>query len=68
MERSPALREVLARSEAHHSAAGALNRAIREAHDQGHSLREIAAEALISHEQVRRILAGPQPSPTDVRA
>jgi hypothetical protein len=55
------LRDVLARSEAYHSARDSLYRAIREAHDAGHSLRAIASEALISHEQVRRIVTGPRP-------
>jgi hypothetical protein len=55
------LRDVLARSEAYDGARDSLYRAIREAHDAGHSLRVIAAEALISHEQVRRIVAGPRP-------
>jgi hypothetical protein len=55
------LRDVVARSEAYNGARDSLYRAIREAHDAGHSLRAIAAEALISHEQVRRIVAGPRP-------
>ncbi len=55
------LRDVVARSEAYHSARGALYSAIGDAHDAGHSLRVIAAEALISHEQVRRIVTGPRP-------
>jgi len=35
----------------------ALVQAIQEAHDQGLSLRSIAAAAGVSHEQVRRLLA-----------
>jgi hypothetical protein len=61
MTDTDALREIVARSEAYDGARDALYRAIREAHDAGHSLRVIAAEALISHEQVRRILTGPRP-------
>lgn len=57
MERDPALLEVLARSEAYHGARLALHRAIREAYEAGHSLRVIGAEAQLSHEQVRRLVA-----------
>ena len=50
------LEQVRARSEGYEQARWALYRAIREAHANGHSLRAIAAEALLSHEQVRRIV------------
>jgi hypothetical protein len=39
-----------------------LRAAIRAAHRAGGSLRVIAAEALLSHEQVRRVAAGGPPT------
>jgi hypothetical protein len=60
MTDTDALREVVARSEAHDGARDSLYCAIRDAYDAGHSLRVIAAEALISHEQVWRIVIGPR--------
>jgi methyl coenzyme M reductase gamma subunit len=51
----PALSNVVARAEAAESAQLALQRAIRDAYEHGHSLRAIANAAGISHEQVRRV-------------
>ncbi len=51
--RHDALRHVLARAEAHESSRLALERAIREAHDAGHSVREIAEAAQADDEPVR---------------
>jgi hypothetical protein len=44
-------------------ARGELYKRIREAHDAGHSLREIGDAAGLSHEQVRLILLGQVPEP-----
>jgi hypothetical protein len=52
------LRDVKKRAQTYEHARAALWAAIRAAHDEGHSLRAIAAEALLSHEQVRRIIRG----------
>jgi hypothetical protein len=53
----PALRDVEKRAKAHERSRSQLWAAIRAAHDQGRSLRAIAAAAALSHEQVRRIVA-----------
>jgi predicted transcriptional regulator len=51
-----ALRAVAAASDQLHAAEHAQRDAIRAAHDAGASLRQIATEAVLSHEQVRRIV------------
>ena len=53
-----ALRAVAEASEGLHTAEQAQREAIRAAHEAGASLRRIAAEAALSHEQVRRIVQG----------
>ena len=57
MPKSQQLREVVARAEQFHGARPPFERAVIDAHDAGHSLREIATAAQISHEGVRRVLA-----------
>lgn len=51
------LRDVEKRAKAYERARAQLWAAIRVAHEQGHSLRAIAAAAHLSHEQVRRIVS-----------
>jgi hypothetical protein len=51
-----ALRAVAATSDRLHAAEHAQRDAIRAAYDAGASLRRIATEAVLSHEQVRRIV------------
>lgn len=55
-ERTPPLDRVRLFSENAAEAEKARNLQICEAHGHGHSLREIAAAAGMSHEKVRRIL------------
>jgi hypothetical protein len=58
-----ALRAVAAKANRLHAAEDAQREAIRTAHGAGVSLREIAAAAGLSHEQVRRIVLGESVAP-----
>ncbi|MDQ6805745.1 MAG: hypothetical protein M3065_12435 [Actinomycetota bacterium] len=59
----PALRAVAATADRLHAAEDAQREAIRAASGAGASLRQIAAEAGLSHEQVRRIVQGESVAP-----
>jgi predicted transcriptional regulator len=59
----PALRAVAATADRLHAAEDAQREAIRAASEVGASLRQIAAEAGLSHEQVRRIVQGESVAP-----
>lgn len=58
-----ALRSVAATADRLHAAEDAQREAIRAANEAGASLRQIAAEAGLSHEQVRRIVQGESVAP-----
>lgn len=63
-EQPAALTRVQARRERLRRAQVALGEAIGEAADEGHSLRDIAAVAGVSHERVRQVLRGRTPAPS----